>query len=59
MQDVPSFKDVNHIFGSGIADPVSKAIYHMVLKEKIEVERHLRQLLQKGFIGPCTSLYGR
>ena len=55
---VPSFRDVNHIIDTGSTNPVSKAMYRMSLKEKAEVERQVRELLEKGFIQPSSSPYG-
>ena len=55
---LPSFRDVNHIIDTGNTDPVSKAMYRMSLKGKAEVERQVKDLLDKGFIQTSNSPYG-
>ena len=55
---LPDFRDVNHIIDTGNAEPVSRGMYRMSLKEKAEVERQVKELLDKGFIQPSNSPYG-
>ena len=54
FKPIPGLQTSRHIIDTGIADPVPKAIHRIASKRKAEVERHVREPLQKGFIGPCT-----
>jgi hypothetical protein len=49
---MPPERGVGHTIDTGNAPPVSRPMYRMSTKEKLEVEEHVKDLLAKGFIQP-------
>jgi len=54
----PRRDGIGHTINTGSAPPVSRGMYRLSPEEKAEVERQVKDLLQKGLIQPSQSPYG-
>ena len=55
---LPPKRGIGHTISTGDAPPVSKGMYRLSPKEKLEVEKQVKELLEKGLIQPSQSPYG-
>ena len=54
----PPNQGAGHKFNIGNSPPVSRNMYRLSPKEKAEVERQLKELVDKGFVQPTALLGG-
>ena len=55
---LPPLRDVEHVIETGDAKPVSRPPFKMSPLELDELQRQLKDLLDKGFIQPSSSPWG-
>ena len=55
---LPPDRGLPHTIDTGIHPPVSRSMYRLSAKEKLEVETQVKDLLAKEFIQPSSSPYG-
>lgn len=54
---LPPDRGVGHSINTGNSPPVSRNMYRLSPKEKAEVERQLKELVDKGFVQPSRSAW--
>jgi len=55
---LPPDRGVGHSINTGNSPPVSRNMYRLSPKEKAEVERQLKELVDTGFVQPSHSAWG-
>lgn len=55
---LPPLRGIGHTINTGDTSPISKPAYRLSPKEKAEVERQVKELLERGLICPSHSPYG-